>query len=132
MLERACRVAAGDQGAIDIEVPARSQRVDDVADWRAGILMPAPAEAKGVRLHRDGPRRPVRGCSTRFIGAVYDWLGFGVVDDAAFRDLVIVRIIEPTSKADSRRVLADLGVSVVSYITQSLGTINGTKWLWPT
>ena len=51
------------------------------------------------------------------IGAVYDWLGFDAVDDPVFRDLVIARIVEPTSKADSRRVLADLGATVVSYKT---------------
>jgi hypothetical protein len=43
------------------------------------------------------------------IGAVYDWLGFDVVADAAFRDLVIVRIVEPASKLDLARVLAGLG-----------------------
>ena len=35
------------------------------------------------------------------LGAVYDWLGFDVVDDAVFRDLVIARIVEPTSKVDA-------------------------------
>jgi hypothetical protein len=29
-----------------------------------------------------------------------DRLGFEVVDDAVFRDLVVARIVEPTSKAD--------------------------------
>ena len=51
------------------------------------------------------------------IGAVYDWLGFDVVADAVFRDLVIARIVEPTSKLDSARVLADLGAKTVSYRT---------------
>jgi len=51
------------------------------------------------------------------IGSVYDWLGFDVVDDRVFRDLVIARIVEPTSKADFRRVLAGLGATVLSYRT---------------
>ena len=34
-----------------------------------------------------------------------------------FRDLVIARIVEPTSKADVARVLADLGVKTLSYRT---------------
>ena len=51
------------------------------------------------------------------LGAVYDWLGFDVVDDAVFRDLVIARIVEPTSKADAARVLTDLGADTVSYRT---------------
>jgi hypothetical protein len=37
------------------------------------------------------------------LGAVYDWLGFDVVADPVFRDLVIARIVEPTSKLDSLR-----------------------------
>ena len=36
------------------------------------------------------------------LGAVYDWLGFDVVGDPVFRDLVIARIVEPTSKARRR------------------------------
>ena len=34
-----------------------------------------------------------------------------------FRDLVIARIVEPTSKADATRVLTDLGADTVSYRT---------------
>jgi hypothetical protein len=37
--------------------------------------------------------------------------------DEVFRDLVMARIIEPTSKADSLRVLAETGVATVSYRT---------------
>ena len=51
------------------------------------------------------------------LASVYDRLGFNVVGDAVFRDLVIARIVEPTSKADSMRVLTDLGADVVSYRT---------------
>ena len=50
---------------------------------------------------------------------VYDLLG---LDRAAgggevFRDLVLARIIEPTSKQDSLRVLSEVGVQPVSYRT---------------
>ena len=37
--------------------------------------------------------------------------------DAVFRDLVLARIIEPTSKLDSARVLEEAGVVPVSYPT---------------
>jgi hypothetical protein len=37
--------------------------------------------------------------------------------DEVFRDLVLARIIEPTSKADSLRVLAETGVDTVTYRT---------------
>lgn len=49
----------------------------------------------------------------------YDALGFSaaVGGDEVFRDLVLARIIEPTSKLDSLRVLAEVGIDPVSYPT---------------
>jgi hypothetical protein len=49
----------------------------------------------------------------------YDLLGFADATDgdAVFRDLVLARIIEPTSKQDSLRVLAEVGVEAMSYRT---------------
>jgi len=49
----------------------------------------------------------------------YSALGFEAAtgSDAVFRDLVLARIIEPTSKLDSLRVLSEVGVSTVSYAT---------------
>ncbi len=43
------------------------------------------------------------------LARVYADLGFGVVGDDTFRDLVIARIVEPTSILDTGRVLTDLG-----------------------
>ncbi len=49
----------------------------------------------------------------------YDRLGFATAagDDEVFRQLVLARIIEPTSKQDSLRVLAETGIETVSYST---------------
>jgi hypothetical protein len=48
----------------------------------------------------------------------YRVLGFAAVtEDEVFRDLVLARIIEPTSKADAARVLAETGIDTVSYRT---------------
>ena len=49
----------------------------------------------------------------------YDVLGFDEVTggDEVFRQLVLARIIEPTSKADSLRVIEETGVAPVSYPT---------------
>jgi hypothetical protein len=58
LLERARRLATGDQDVLDFEVPARTERVSDVADWRAGELIPAPAGLKGA------PAPPVPACFT--------------------------------------------------------------------
>ena len=38
LLEQARRIAAQDQGVLDIEVAARAQSVDGIADWRSGTL----------------------------------------------------------------------------------------------
>jgi hypothetical protein len=50
---------------------------------------------------------------------VYDLLGLdrAVGGDEVSRDLVLARIIEPSSKQDSLRVLAETGVEPVSYRT---------------
>jgi hypothetical protein len=49
----------------------------------------------------------------------YEVLGFDTASDAdeVFRGLVLARIIEPTSKADSLRVLDETGVASLSYPT---------------
>jgi hypothetical protein len=51
--------------------------------------------------------------------AAYRILGFESVTkgDSVFRDLVLARIIEPTSKIDAERVLSEVGVEPASYAT---------------
>jgi Transposase DDE domain len=51
------------------------------------------------------------------LGGVYEALGFGVVGDEVFRALVLARIVEPTSKLDTVRVLGELGVDSPSRVT---------------
>jgi Transposase DDE domain len=130
LLERARRIVIGDQDVLDFEVPARTQRASDVADWRTGTLTLSAGVPKGA------PAPPGRTAATSsrllydVLGALYDWLGFDAVDDAVFRDLVIARIVEPTSKADAARVLTDLGADTVSYktIQRHLGKVNTGKY----
>jgi hypothetical protein len=51
--------------------------------------------------------------------AAYRLLGFesATKSDNVFRDLVVARIIEPSSKIDAERVLSEVGVSPASYAT---------------
>ena len=51
------------------------------------------------------------------LAAVYASLGFDQIADNAFKALVLARIIEPTSKADTVRVLAELGVPGPTRVT---------------
>lgn len=44
----------------------------------------------------------------------YTRLGFDVLGDEAFKQLVLARLVEPTSKADSLRVLDEIGVEHAS------------------
>lgn len=47
----------------------------------------------------------------------YGALGFDALEDEAFKALVLARIVEPTSKADTVRVLGELGVASPSLRT---------------
>lgn len=116
LLERARRLAQGDQGLLDLDVPEPTTRVEDVADFRAGQLpLPTPKPA-GAAISGRTLRTSAR-LLYDVIGSVYDRLGFDIVDDAIFRDLVIARIVEPTSKVDALRILDDLGAKSLSYKT---------------
>ena len=130
LLERARWLVAGDQEAFEFEVPARTERVNDVADWRTGTLTLAPGIPKGATAPPGRTAATYSRLLYDVVGAVYDWIGFDVVDDAVFRDLVIARIVEPTSKVDSVRVLTDLGADVVSYKTvqRHLAKVNTGRY----
>lgn len=51
------------------------------------------------------------------LSTAYARLGFDVLADEAFKQLVLARLVEPTSKADSLRVLDELGVPHASLRT---------------
>ena len=119
LLEQARAMVIGGQVALDFEVAARAQSMAGVADFRERALI---AELSGPTVAAPvvGPGRTIGTCSRLLydvLGHVYDWLGFDTVSDAVFRDLVIARIVEPTSKLDASRVLTDLGAELVSYKT---------------
>ena len=75
-------------------------------------LMPATTASAAPEPSSPGAR--VTGTRSQLLWDVladaYVRLGFDVVADEAFKSLVLARIIEPTSKADTTRVLAEIGV----------------------
>ena len=101
---------------LGIEVPARAAR-----------MVPAPAtDQLGVGLAERQSTDLVS--AARVVGSssdllfevlagVYQRLGFDVLGDRVFRDLVLARVVEPTSLLDAGRVLSDLGVKPASYAT---------------
>ncbi|AXN50157.1 IS1634 family transposase [Mycobacterium marinum] len=118
---------AEDQGVLDIEVHARTtQSIDGVADWRSGTLSLSPGVPQGAPVPAGRTAATHSRLLYDVLGTVYDWLGFDVIEDSVFRDLVIARIVELTSKAAAARVLADLGADTVSYrtIQRHLAKVN--------
>lgn len=91
-------------------VPVKSDLLDPV---RAEDALFTAADDAPTALGRPVTMPQVVATSSRLlyeaIGGIYDDLGFDALSDAAFRDLVIARIVEPTSILDVGRVLADLG-----------------------
>lgn len=106
------------QDTLDLGV-APTPRVGELvgAPVEQGLLGPAQA---AVVERRDEPGRVVSTDSRLLfdtLARVFASLGFDTVEDAVFRDLVIARIVEPTSLLDTGRVLADLGRTAASYAT---------------
>ena len=109
------------QDALDLgDLASVAPRIGDVADWtasrRAGqaaledAAPAAPAGGRPVLVNAGG--RVVATSSLllwQVLTDAYARLGLEVLADEAFRAMVLARIVEPTSKADSLRVLADLG-----------------------
>jgi hypothetical protein len=62
---------------------------------------------------RVGIERSFSGLLWNTLREQYRQLGFDQLDDEVFEALCIARIVEPTSKLDSLRVLADLGVDPI-------------------
>lgn len=124
------------QDALDLgEVPAVAPRLDEVADWTSERRAPAGQqvldEARGAQAAPVPPRRgrpagagtggQVVATSSLVLWQVltdaYRRLGFDHLGDEAFRAMVLARIVEPTSKADSLRVLAEIGAPCPSVRT---------------
>ena len=113
-------LADGGQAVLDLGVEPTPIKADLVAKLSCDeSLFPAAAGATELVCHRERVSSPrVVATSSRLLfdtlAGVYDDLGFGVLGDETFRDLVIARIVEPTSILDVGRVLTDLGESPAS------------------
>jgi hypothetical protein len=75
------------------------------------------AELPGETPAAAGPARVVSTDSRLLFQAldgVYAGLGLGALGDDVFRDLVLARVVEPTSILDTGRVLTELGRKAAS------------------
>ncbi len=113
------------QEVLDLgEVAVVAARMDEVADWTsepALPLGPARASAGGRRAATAAGGGRVVGTSADLLWSVltsaYSRLGFDVLGDEGFAAMVLARVVEPTSKADVVRVLAEIGAPAVSVRT---------------
>ncbi|MDQ1060365.1 hypothetical protein QFZ23_004266 [Arthrobacter globiformis] len=90
----------------------------------AGAVTPAGRDSPGRVLGTDS------GILFDALASVFTALGFDGLGDEVFRDLVIARVVEPTSLLDTGRVLRDLGQSAASYSTmkRTLGRAAAGKY----
>src|SRR4051794_28323900 len=119
------------QGVLDIGVEPTPPVASLVGPVREPGLFdaPQPAPDRG----RDGPGRVVSTDSRvlfEALAGVFTNLGFDAIGDEVFRDLVIGRVVEPTSLLDGGRVLTDLGRVPASYATmkRTLGRAAAGKY----
>jgi hypothetical protein len=106
--------SAHDDGELEALKAAARQRLA-AGQGELNLVLPAGTSPGG----------PLEITSTRMshlweaLCRAYDSLGFAQATggDEVFRQLVLARIIEPASKADSLRVLAEAGVAAASYPT---------------
>lgn len=118
LLERARELLADPaQGVLGFEVQAEPRVSPLAGPAGAPVLFEGPRPPAGVR---DGAGRVVSTDARLLYDAlagVYADLGFDALEDRVFADLVIARVVEPTSLLDCGRVLSDLGRRPASYAT---------------
>lgn len=110
------------QDAFDFgAVPQQVVSTDDIADWtRPAASLPLPPVAGGRPKAVTGGGRLVSTSAVllwEVLASAYSRLGFDAIDDEAFKAMVLARIIEPTSKADTIRVLDEVGAPCPSLRT---------------
>lgn len=111
------------QRAFDLGLPPRATKA---------VLVSAPADAlipEQTPQARWWVRRPHvlktnAGVLYEALAGVYTDPGFDAVGDEVFRDLVIARVVEPTSLLDVDRDLAELGRVAASHLTPPCGTTS--------
>ena len=99
--------SARDELELAVLVQAARERLNAGQD-ELDLGLDTPAVSSAVRAH-------VVGTSSRVLWEVlsdaYRVLGFESLKDEAFAAVVLARLVEPTSKADTVRVLEEIGVS---------------------
>jgi hypothetical protein len=116
LLERAREMLADPaQGSFDLGIEPAAPKARLVTREASPALFDAeprseaPVAARPARVVSTGSRLLFQA-----LDDIYAALGFGALDDDVFRDLVLARVVEPTSVLDAGRVLAELGRKAAS------------------
>ncbi|WP_244930835.1 IS1634 family transposase [Nocardioides sp. W7] len=124
LMDDARRLLEDDQqGLLDLGITPSVPRAAMIAPAQAEPvgLFPSPSAAAVTPMPAVARTRVLRTSSGLLydaLAAVYSSLGFDIVADEVFRDLVIARIVEPTSLLDVDRVLAEMGRRSASHSTR--------------
>ena len=112
LMEEAQRLLEDDrQGVLDLGITPQARRVAMVPAPGQPVLFggePAPGRPAGGAAGADA-EDDARALLYDVLAGVYADLGFDALGDEVFRDLVIARVVEPTSLLDVDRVLAEMG-----------------------
>ena len=121
LMERARRLLDDDrQGVLDLGITPVAAKATMVGPPQPLSLLPGAGSGSSARplVSRSRVLKTSSGLLFEVLAGVYASLGLEVVGDDSFRDLVIARVVEPTSLLDVDRVLAELGQKAVSLSTR--------------
>ncbi|BBY58942.1 IS1634 family transposase [Mycolicibacterium sarraceniae] len=121
LIEQARRLLTDDaQRELDLGITPKAVKVEMVPPPAAGLFADSGA-GPGPRqlVARAHVLKSCSGLLYEALAGVYAYPGFDdAVDDEVFRDLVIARVVEPTSLLDVDRVLAEMGRTSASLSTR--------------
>lgn len=121
LIEEAQRLLADDsQGELDLGITPKAVRAHMVPPAAEALFTDATDAPVGRELvARPRVLKSCNGLLYDALAGIYASLGFDdAVGDEVFRDLVIARVVEPTSLLDVDRVLAELGRTSASLSTR--------------
>jgi hypothetical protein len=121
LIEQARRLLGDDaQGELDLGITPKALKAEMVAPPTAELFTDTAGQPRLPQLvSRPRVLKTSSGLLYDALAGVYARLGFDdAVGDDVFRDLVIARVVEPTSLLDVDRVLAELGRAAASLSTR--------------
>ena len=110
MEEARCLLEDDRQGVLDLGITPQARQVKMVAaPAQPALFGGEPSPGPRPVVPRARTLKTASGLLYDVLAGVYADLGFDVLGDEVFRDLVIARVVEPTSLLDVDRVLAEMG-----------------------